>query len=104
MIIESIVFGLSSIVIGSLWFADRVLKRGYEDQLDPEIKNTKLKAFLDICINTSCPICKYRATKEKGLRQPEACTNKDKCGIKQEHLHVKCTACKSNWLMETADK
>lgn len=104
MIIESIVLGVASVVLGSLWLADRVMKREYEDGLDPEVKKIKVKPFLNIFVGTLCPICKYPATPATGLRLPKACTDKNKCSAKQEHLHVECTACKSYWLMETADK
>jgi hypothetical protein len=102
MIVESIVLGVVSIVLGSLWFADRMVKREFQDY--PEVEGSKLKPFLRIFVGTPCPICKYPATAEIGLRLSKACHDKGKCSIKQEHLHVECTACKSNWLMETGDK
>jgi hypothetical protein len=108
MIIESIMFALTSIVLGSLYFSNKILKLQKEElekierELNPE-KHNKLRAFIHVFIGQQCPLCGYECTADKGLGVPQACSKssrKKNCNVNEEHMHVACTACDGSWLME----
>lgn len=125
MIIESIVLGLTSIVVSSLIFANTQIKRQRQWDLEdsapePEPKPAPVLApFIGICVGTPCPKCSIPArdaliTKDtdwnsiveeaRGPRLPTSCPEPDTCDAKNtEHLHMYCNTCNSYWFMETAD-
>lgn len=105
MIIESIVAGLTVIVVSSLAFANAQIKRqrkwDMEDNFEDE--QSSIKPFLKVVIGANCPVCGRTAEKNNGLRQPKTCVEKDKCEEVRPHLHVECTWCNCKWLMKPAD-
>lgn len=117
MIIEAIVLGASSIVVSSLWFADRVLKREHQEEdsfqeitnrIEEEIKSDLLlKPFLEVSHGVKCPICAYTTNVYDGygLRPAKNCNGKwTDCKCKSKHLHMYCNTCKSSWLSRTAEE
>lgn len=122
MIVESVVAGLTIIVVSSLLFSNSLIKKQRQwekEDEEAEIKrqrqaekhNSKnseeafnLKPFLVIKIGTECPMCSRAATQDYGLRQPKSCEVADEfCTVTMSHLHVECTWCCSKWLMKTAN-
>jgi ribosomal protein S27AE len=106
MILEVIVGSLTFIVLGSLWFADRVLKR--EDGEDKPKSEVKLYPHQHPGDNKGCPFC-GTAVSSKGSTERifgvnevgKACVNPDKCEAGHlEHLHAHCVSCGTSFFME----
>lgn len=102
MVVSIILGGLFSVCLGSLWLADRVMKREYEEG-EEEQEEVKLAPFLKVDIDTWCPICQYETDEQNGLRLPKVCSDKEKCAVQKPHLHVECNVCKGKFLMKTAN-
>lgn len=100
MIVESIVLGLTTIIVSSFVFVSHVMKMERED----DRKDDSLAPFIKIMIGTQCPMCGIACTKERGLRQPKACPGTEKCEEVRSHLHAECTICDSKWIMATGLK
>lgn len=116
MIIESIVLGITSTIISSLIFADRILKRDRDDKnkFEEEIAELEslqpnslrpLRPFINICDGRACPTCGVDTSLHYkfGLALPTVCSKVD-CKYKEfPHLHTECHTCKVNLVMKTRD-
>lgn len=100
MIIESIVLGATAIIVSSLVFTNHLLKMEREN----DRKDDLLAPFLNIVVDTCCPMCGRACTDKEGLRQPQACSDENKCEETRSHLHCRCTYCESRWIMSTGIK
>lgn len=118
MIIESIVLGVASIVLGSLWFADRMLKREMgprsentpEEILPKSSGQTELKSFVLVREGTACRCCGLTRKLDgwgkhiQGMEIANICRDNTKCPAGHiPHLHAHCISCKDSWLMSTKD-
>ena len=121
MIIESIVLGITLIIISPLILVDRILKREHDDKikfeekikleeaaefesLQPDIVRS-LRPFMKIEDDLKCPTCgeKTNLYYKYGLALPTVCSKAD-CKYKEvPHLHVKCHSCKAELVMKTRD-
>jgi len=124
MIVESIVLGVSSIIISSMWLADRTAKR----QRDAEVKDGKpepepptIDKFIRFVVGTPCPKCgdlaknevrknyagyanySYVVSAAAGPALPKACPSHSCSADKLPHLHASCYSCNYKWFMAPAD-
>ena len=124
MIVESIVLGITLIIVSSLVFTNHMVKKerdwGVEDGRpdDPIPLGVVIEPWMFVrCRDgsddgTRCIKCNVetanasgpdRVKNHAGMFQPETCQS-DKCPAQPvSHLHVKCNSCSSKWMMHTAD-
>jgi len=102
MIVEAIIGGITAIVCSSLYVANAIDKRSYEED-DDENADPKNRLY-PFAATKRCPICgkeKYDSaygTLNTGPREPYIC--KGSCKIRANHMHVKCISCKSEYPIE----
>ena len=104
-VIESVLGGVTLVVLGSLWLVDRVDRRRIKEDEDALMADP-IRPFEAIRVGTLCHLCGEAGANVGGVWSrgpgfPRACTDKHKCKLKCAHLHVSCKTCGSEWAMKT---
>jgi len=108
MIIETIIWSFTTITCSSLWLANRVHKREFEDDVNP----TKVTIYPfekdKIFRSMQCKVCGTRRWYHSlhyahagGPYAPKSC-NDDNCpATSHKHVHVTCKTCNATYFMKT---
>lgn len=109
MIVEVVCLSVASIFLGSLWFADRILKREHDDDLrdesklekKEEAKGPRILPYFRVELGSACPICGEPTTRDHGIKfVPRVCSKGFKCVANGfPHLHGECQSCNGKFLM-----
>lgn len=103
MIAETVVASVTAIILGSLWLADRVVKRTLKDE--GESDEFRLDAprpfpYERLTIKSCCPFCGDGGEDTRGPKMPHPCPDLEGCPVQDPHTHLQCQGCGARWAMK----